>query len=182
MNKKKIKTAKKLLKQLSRRQGFRSPYQIVVEEGFLKEFNSRKLGVKLFEVVLADKPKLLISECSYRKYKEMNLSFKNDLSRHLEIRRCRHPKGTGVMDCLRDLVKNNNKNHYFIACNDKEIIGEIGGMGNVPILRLKQSALVLEKMNLPSGESENTLEKGIEKDELDRLKGLFPNVPLESNE
>jgi len=134
MREDRIRKNKKMLKVLSSN-GFRKPYQIIVDSGFMKLVKRVRNPARDIATVLKDMPKFFTTKCEYSKYK--SLVRPKDLSGECEIIKCGHQEP--VDDCIDQFIREKNKNHYILAFwGDKKREEKIVKM-SIPILRYKNS-------------------------------------------
>lgn len=172
MDKKINKGNKKVMKMIQKL-GFRSPYQVVVENDFVAALNRNMLRLKHVTNLFKSQPKLFITRCTYRKY-EKDKKRKNDFSKYLEILNCGHETTKEPLQCLKKIMKKSNRNHYILGSNCPEITAAIGTQKKIPVLKCRKGTLILtadieditihESMNVEADE-----------EELNRLESLFPD-------
>lgn len=133
------KKSKRWLKAL-KNNGFRSPYQVLVDDSFLRIAN--KHGIKFLTVkdVLKGEPKLFMTECTYKLYKPQRSL--NDFSGECEIIKCGHEKHD--VNCSYDFIKENNPHHYILATNNIHFINRLKCSRHIPVLRIFRNALMIE--------------------------------------
>ncbi|CAD25245.1 hypothetical protein [Encephalitozoon cuniculi GB-M1] len=172
MNRKIYKRNKKVVKLLSKI-GFRSPYQIVVEETFIDAMNRDMLGLRDINDLFKSQPKLFITKCVYKKFKEAKRNHRKGISKYLEILNCNHKDVRNPLSCLRRVLRKSNKNHYILASNCQEITDLINVEKKIPAITCRGGTLIinadLQKVPLYSGFKTEADEK-----ELSRLEALFP--------
>ncbi|KAK1347472.1 putative rRNA-processing protein [Hamiltosporidium tvaerminnensis] len=153
---KRVKNNKKILNTLQTTYEFRKPYQIIFEEEFLKKINKSKLTVNYFYKLFFSSPKFFITECSYKIYKSKNLNFENDFSKYCEIRKCGHTN-LNTEECLSDILKKNNKFHYFVATTNQKLKNTLSNLFFVPFIHLENNTLILESLRKNTNFKDNTL-------------------------
>lgn len=172
MNRKVHKRNKKVVKML-RRIGFREPYQVIVEDGFVASINKSMLGLKHMTDLFKSQPKLFVTKCIYKRYDRDRKRGRDDFSKYLKILDCGHTEEEEPLQCLKRMIKKTNKNHYILGSNNREISEYIGKGKKVPVLTCRRGILSLE------GDVEGTvtwksLVTEADEEELRRLEMMFP--------
>jgi U3 small nucleolar RNA-associated protein 23 len=173
MSRKAVKQSKKTARTLQRL-GYRTPYQIVVDDEFLMRFNTSMLRFKRLSDLFWGQPKLFITKCVYRKFKEAKRPFRSDLSGYCKILRCKYTEPETPECCIARMVKESNKNHYILACGRPEIRNRYKSCANVPVLTCQNGQLRLfadTSRTLPN----HRLRMEAGEDELERLEKMFGN-------
>lgn len=163
------KANKRILKTLQKA-GFRSPYQIVVEDTFLTAVSKSMLRLGHLTNLFRGQPKLFITRCTYRSRGKEKRE-ERGVSKYLEIMGCSHEDGTSSFDCLRKIMKTSNRNHYILASNSDEMM-EMGREKKVPVLTCKRGSLALSA-DVEGMCTRNAWPEAGE-EELERLSQLFP--------
>ncbi|KAM0688727.1 hypothetical protein COBT_000010 [Conglomerata obtusa] len=135
MNIKKQKKIRKALQLLN----YPTPYKILVTPQFLKTINKQKHTLAIFNSLLNKPPKLYITECAYKQYKNEHKKqfidslvkmsnpekkkwkkerFNNDFVRHCSIKKCVKEESFGA--CVVRFI-NLKKNKFFLACDEDEV-------------------------------------------------------------
>lgn len=137
MKQKRARRDKKYLKYLERSLKFRRPYQVLVDESFLVEFNKYKHSMSAFKSIMFCEPKFLISECCYKTHRSMP-KHDDDFVRHCEVRRCGH-SGVSTLECMRSLIGKTNKYHYVVATGQPQFIDGLSTLKHVPVICVLKS-------------------------------------------
>lgn len=168
-----IRENKKIIKIL-KSNGFRIPYQIVVDASFINAIKKVENGISSLQKTLNDFPKFFITKCEYQKYKT-NAQDK-DLSGKCEIIKCKHEKYEE--NCIQQMFNGQNKHHYILASCNPKILSIRNEVKNIPLIKIKNSVFHLD---LGDMKEKNSIFKGssASKQELKRLSKIFG--PLDKN-
>lgn len=167
-----LRKSKKWLKTLSIN-GFRTPYQILVDNSFLDIVNKNHLNYSTFKSLFRTEPKFFITTCCYKIHSEKKdkLEIKiKDFSGECEIIKCFHKEID--LECPKTFIKENNPNHFILATYNKETIENLKNNTTIPILRISKSIPQLDCCKMRT-EAIVHMEREASKKELDRLKELF---------
>lgn len=164
------KRSKKMLKVLNS-QGFRAPYQIIIDNTFAKAVNKIMNNIGQITSQLRSFPKFFIPKCEYEKYKP-NLK-QNDFTGQCEIIKCNHEGNTA--SCIATIIREDNRHHYILGTCDSKLIKEVFEVPNLPLLKIINSRILFE---LKGMEKAIKVNKGVpaDKKELKRLRKLFENT------
>ncbi|KAJ2401255.1 hypothetical protein GGI23_001517 [Coemansia sp. RSA 2559] len=128
--------------------GFREPYQVLVSADFILEGVAKHLQVvKTLEDALQGKVKPLITFCSIRDVR-MDSEHRSEaiaVSKSFEKRRCPHKEPIPGNQCIGEVMGEENKYNYCVAVQDEALRAKLRKVPGVPLVRVKQSTMVLEK-------------------------------------
>ncbi|ELA42461.1 uncharacterized protein VICG_00560 [Vittaforma corneae ATCC 50505] len=160
------KKSKKWLKTL-KRNGFREPFQIIIDNSFIKAANQQKIGQYSLNEMLRNEPKLYMTKCTYEKHKAHLIE--KDFSGYCEIIKCGHEKPQ--TNCVYQFIKENNPHHYILATNNHHYISELKESKHIPVLTIFRSQLTINcnKLDCTVGLHEMYATKS----ELRHLKRMF---------
>ncbi|KAJ1903488.1 hypothetical protein LPJ81_003029 [Coemansia sp. IMI 209127] len=128
--------------------GFREPYQVLVSADFILEGVAKHLQVvKTLEDALQGKAKPLITFCSIRDVRtdSEHRSEAIAVSKSFEKRRCPHKEPIPGNQCIGEVMGEENKYNYCVAVQDEVLRASLRKVPGVPLVRVKQSTMVLEK-------------------------------------
>lgn len=166
-----IKQIRKLVKSLEK-VGYRAPFNILVDCGFLIAYNKSQMGLGVLEKFLNGKVRLLTTHCEYKRYTSEIKEKK--LIGNVRLKKCAHKEEFRTKECLSDAVEENNPHHYFLGVSPKykQLKEEL----KVPILFMRSGVLCLEIGDISAKEIENKTEQiGLSEIEKKRLDELFVN-------
>ncbi|EEQ82381.1 hypothetical protein NCER_100911 [Vairimorpha ceranae BRL01] len=163
-NKKSIKLLNKL--------GFRSPYQIILDDKFINNCNKYSKRYKHLKEIFKSEPKLFFTKCILKKYKSYNSNYENDISDNCEMIKCPHKDKDDVLKCLAFVFRKFNKNHYIIGTSDKEIMDKYRKREDVPLLNFNKGQIRLFLNTEKLINKSNTTYEATPK-ELERLEKIF---------
>lgn len=162
-------TARKTKKWLKilKKNGFRAPFQIIVDNSFIKAANQQKITQSSFNEAFRSESKLYMTECTYKKHKAHLVE--KDFSGWCEILRCSHEKAQ--TDCVDGFIKENNPHHYILATNNFRFISKMKESKHIPVLKIFRSQISLNCNKLDCTTSFH--ETYATKSELRHLKKMF---------
>lgn len=167
MDKKRAKRTKNALKILASN-GFHKPFQIVVDSAFVERISSVGNSFKQIIKLVGHTPKLLITECEYKKRKKNK---REDLSGQCEIMKC--SQDCEDADCLLNWVlRSKNKHHYIIGTGEQERYEKLRKDQNTPQLKIIKGSIRIEL----NGMAERKVVKsrgGADTKEIARLEKIF---------
>lgn len=152
-------------------QGFREPYQILVDYSFAKAMNKTQLGLGNIETMLRGTCKLFIPKCEYERYKKYKKE--KDLTGQCEIIKCKHEEDN--IDCLLNIIREDNRHHYLLATSDSRLGPRTKDIKKLPLIKTKNSAIFVDLGGMKRIKIEN---QGVpaKKKELKQLKKMFGDV------
>ncbi|KAF9764986.1 rRNA-processing protein UTP23 like protein [Nosema granulosis] len=171
MNKKLYKHNKKHIK-LLKKDGFRHPFQLLLDDSFIIYMNKFKKRYKHLTELFKNEPKLFFTKCIHKKYTESGNLFETDISDNCQIIDCKHKDNADVLKCYKSIFKKGNKNNYILATSDKDVFKEYSDKTGIPILRFSNGFLKIS-MKTDHIERYKGLPKEATSEELERLKQIF---------
>lgn len=140
-----VKKSKKWLKILKKAE-FREPYQIILDNSFIKAINRQKLSQRNFNELFRSEPKFFITKCTYENHK--NHLVEHDFSGNCEIIKCNHEKPS--INCVYEFINEKNSHHYILATNNYYFIKKFKESKFIPTLKINKSQLEISCNNLES--------------------------------
>lgn len=171
MNKKLYKHNKKHIK-LLKKDGFREPFQLLLDDSFITYMNKFKKKYKHLVEFFKHEPKLFFTKCIHNKYKSFKNKFENDISDNCQIINCKHKEDREPLKCYKSIFKKGNKHNYILATSDKEVFQEFSDKASFPLLRFSNGFLKII-MKTDHIERYKGLPKEATSEELERLKRIF---------
>lgn len=145
MRYRRTKSGKKYLKYLERRENFRKPYQVLVEDVFLESFNRYKHSMHSFKLLMNSEPKFFISECCYKAYQKTQTR-DNDFIKHCEIKRCPY-QCESSQKCVLGVIRKRNKHHFFVAAASPQTVDRLVEVRCVPVISVTKGGLCFATKN-----------------------------------
>lgn len=161
------KKSKKWLKTL-KGNGFRSPYQILIDNSFLKIANRHNMGFLAIKNILKGEPKLFMTKCTYELHRPHRTQC--DLSGDCEIIKCGHESHN--IDCSYKFIKETNPHHYILATNNICLINKLKCGRRIPVLRIFRGIPKIECFQMNSS-SRVHMDEPASKKELASLRNMF---------
>ncbi|RPA87174.1 hypothetical protein BJ508DRAFT_410718 [Ascobolus immersus RN42] len=150
---KRHKTYKKLMQKYHINFGFREPYQVLVDSGFVSETKRFHMEQpKILERTISGTCKLMITQCSLRHLYNHDPPLPKETiewAKSLEKRRCGHhvlPDPLSELECFESVVikDNQNKHRLCLAVQDVDIRRRFREIPGVPMFYTKRSVLIME--------------------------------------
>eukprot|EP00866_Antonospora_locustae_P000054 jgi/Antlo1/54/948 len=139
MRYKRTRSGRKYLQYLERRENFRKPYQVLVEDTFLDNFNRYKHSMHSFKLLMHSEPKFFISECCYKVYKKTHMH-DNDFIKHCKIKGCPY-QCESSLKCMLGILRKRNRHHFFVATASPQIIDRLAEACCVPVITVSKGGL-----------------------------------------
>lgn len=139
MRYKRTRSGRKYLKYLERKENFRKPYQVLVEDTFLDSFNRCKHSMHSFKLLMQSEPSFFISECSYKAYQKVH-KHENDFVKHCKIKRCPY-QCESSLECVLGVLRKRNKHHFFVAAAGPEIVSRLVEERCAPVITVSKGGL-----------------------------------------
>ncbi|KAI9506649.1 Fcf1-domain-containing protein, partial [Coemansia spiralis] len=150
MRPKRVKAYKRAMQFYQKNFGFREPYQVLVAADFILEAVSKNLRVvETLEETLQGKIKPFVTFCTIcdiRKESEHRAQA-IAVSKSFEKRRCLHKDPISGIQCIGEVMGDENKYNYCVAVQDDVLRAKLRSIPGVPIIHVKQSTMVLERIS-----------------------------------
>ncbi|KAJ2832209.1 hypothetical protein FBU31_002126 [Coemansia sp. 'formosensis'] len=163
MRAKRAKSYRKAMQFYQQAFGFREPYQILVSPDFILAGASKQLPVKArLEEAVQGQAKFLVTHCGISELLKSTSDFRAQAitaSKEFEKRRCPHQEPVPGLDCIREIMGNENKNNYCVAVQDDDLRATLRAVPGVPILHVKQSVVVLERKSQVAKDASKQMEQ-----------------------
>jgi U3 small nucleolar RNA-associated protein 23 len=169
MNNKKLHKHNKKNIKLLKKDGFREPFQLLLDNSFIQKVNQYKKRYKHLTEFFKHEPKLFITKCAFTAYKATDPTFKADISDNCQIINCKH-SNEEILKCFKKFFKKGNKHNYILCTSSKDVLKEFAD--KIPVLNFSKG---LFKIHMETNHIERY--KGLPKEatpeELERLKTIF---------
>ncbi|KAJ2456815.1 hypothetical protein GGF42_003047 [Coemansia sp. RSA 2424] len=189
MRAKRAKSYRKAMQFYQQAFGFREPYQILVSPDFILAGASKQLPVKeRLEEAVQGQAKFLVTHCGISELLKSSSDSRTraiSASKEFEKRRCPHQDPIAGLDCIREIMGDENKNNYCVAVQDDELRAKLRTIPGVPILHVKQSVVVLERKSQVAQEASKQMERdklGLSELERSMLKAVKKQANEAKNE
>ncbi|KAJ2414869.1 hypothetical protein GGI10_002088 [Coemansia sp. RSA 2530] len=163
MRAKRAKSYRKAMQFYQQAFGFREPYQILVSPDFILAGVSKQVPVKArLEEAVQGQAKFLVTHCGISELLKTTSEFRTQAitaSKEFEKRRCPHQEPIPGLDCVREIMGDENKNNYCVAVQDDDLRAKLRTVPGVPILHVKQSVVVLERKSQVAKDASRQMEK-----------------------
>ncbi|KAF9736289.1 hypothetical protein PMIN06_008276 [Paraphaeosphaeria minitans] len=170
MKLKRAKAYRKLMHQYEVTFGFRSPYQVLVDDQILEDCWRGKIQLlERLQGCLQGAIKPMVTQCCMRAL--YNATPKNDAlikwaQDNLERRRCNHhelEEPLSALACLSAVIdpkdSKTNKHRYVVASQDRKVRAHLRTIPGVPLIYLERAVMIMEPMNTASEELRDREEK-----------------------
>lgn len=185
---KRYKHAKKVTNFYFRNFNFHWPHQVLFDGTFTNAALVSHCEIRdQLQKYLGGQVRFMTSSCALHETKSLGHKLHGAfvLLSSYETVECRHTKPIIASECFRQLVKDGNTNHYFVATQDPDLTRTINKIPGVPLLYISGKTIILEKPSLASIRtadklaSKRSLLTSYEQETLQKLKGSAerPSVP-----
>lgn len=130
--------------------GFREPYQVIVEGEFLNEslkhrFNLKEKLSKYFDGQVT----LMITKCTVQDLRNLGEDYLAAVvaAKRLIRRNCPHKEAIKGDECIKQIIGDENKHRYFVACISPELNKQMNKVPGVPIVTLYRRNLLLNPLS-----------------------------------
>ncbi|ORX59404.1 hypothetical protein DM01DRAFT_1300686 [Hesseltinella vesiculosa] len=155
---------KKVMHSYSLGFGFREPYQFLLDASFCKQAADNKLDIqKDLDSALSSITKPMVTECVIRELQKQGEHGVAAVAKKFEVHKCKHKTAETSAKCILSLIDKTHRNNYGVATQDDSLRDPLHAIPGVPIIKVKNSMLILEPMSQASkqvvqkGEMEKTM-------------------------
>lgn len=128
--------------------GFREPYKVLCDGTFVHHLiaHTIKPADKAVSNILAAPVKLFTTSCVLAELKGLGTSYSGALeaARQLFLARCDHEKCKSAFDCIKEVIGQNNSEHFFVATQDTDLRKTFQEIPGVPVIFGLRKSLFLE--------------------------------------
>ncbi|KAK9087709.1 hypothetical protein Syun_030103 [Stephania yunnanensis] len=128
--------------------GFREPFKVLCDGTIIHHLISVKepVGNEAFASTLGGPVKLFTTRCVIAELKRLGASCSQSFqaANNLAVARCDHEKRKSAVDCILDVLGDNNIEHFFVASQDVELRKSLREKPSVPVIYGLRKALLLE--------------------------------------
>nr|GMC87565.1 rRNA-processing protein UTP23 homolog isoform X1 [Ipomoea batatas] len=130
--------------------GFREPYKILCDGTFVHHLvvNQITPADTALVNILGAAVKLFTTRCAVEELKSVlgaSYSESLDAARSLLTARCGHEKRRNTIDCITEVIGENNPEHFFVATQDADLRKMLQQIPGVPVIYALRNALFLER-------------------------------------
>nr|GLL23650.1 rRNA-processing protein utp23 isoform X3 [Ipomoea trifida] len=130
--------------------GFREPYKILCDGTFVHHLvvNQITPADTALVNILGAAVKLFTTRCAVEELKSvLGTSYSESLvaARSLLTARCGHEKRRNTIDCITEVIGENNPEHFFVATQDADLRKMLQQIPGVPVIYALRNALFLER-------------------------------------
>ncbi|XP_060516697.1 rRNA-processing protein UTP23 homolog [Cylas formicarius] len=156
--------------------GFRQPYQLLVDGTFCYAALNNKVNVAdNIPKYLQGETKLITTQCSIIELEKLGHKLNGALLilKQYVVHKCGHEgKPIPGSKCLLSMLGKDNKSHYVLCTQDRELQNEVRSLPGVPLLYLHMKTPVLEKASSISVEMAKQKMAGLTESEIQALQRL----------
>ncbi|XP_019165425.1 PREDICTED: rRNA-processing protein utp23 isoform X2 [Ipomoea nil] len=149
--------------------GFRAPYKILCDGTFVHHLVANQItpADTALVNVLGASVKLFTTRCAVEELKSPELkrvlgasySESLDAARSLLTARCDHEKRRSTIDCITEVIGENNPEHFFVATQDADLRKKLQQIPGVPVIYALRNALFLERPSTSQQQFANAAEE-----------------------
>ncbi|XP_030953423.1 rRNA-processing protein UTP23 homolog isoform X1 [Quercus lobata] len=128
--------------------GFRQPFKVLCDGTFVHHLVSHaiKPADNALSNILSAPVKLFTTKCVIAELKGLGISYSESLqaAHLLAPARCDHENSTSADACIKDIIGQNNSEHFFVASQDVDLRKSLQEIPGVPVIYGLRKALFLE--------------------------------------
>ncbi|XP_059308625.1 rRNA-processing protein utp23 [Lycium ferocissimum] len=129
--------------------GFREPFKVLCDGTFVHHLivNSITPADTALTNILGATVKLFTTRCVLAELKSLGASYRESLNaaNNLIMARCDHEQRKSAVDCITEVIGENNSEHFFVATQDADLRRSLQKIPGVPLIYALRNALFLEK-------------------------------------
>ncbi|CAI9096358.1 OLC1v1032480C1 [Oldenlandia corymbosa var. corymbosa] len=129
--------------------GFREPFKVLCDGTFVHHLITNRItpADTALANVLGAPVKLFTTRCILAELKSLGDSYNESLNaaQTLATARCDHEKRKSAVNCVADVIGENNSEHFFVATQDAELRKNLQEVPGVPLVFGLRNALLLEQ-------------------------------------
>ncbi|KAK9146270.1 hypothetical protein Sjap_006173 [Stephania japonica] len=129
--------------------GFREPFKVLCDGTIIHHLISVKepVGNDAFASTLGGSVKLFTTRCVIAELKRLRASYSQsfEAANNLALARCDHEKRKSAVNCILDVLGDNNCEHFFVASQDVELRKSLREKPGVPVIFGLRKSLLLEQ-------------------------------------
>ncbi|KAK9271748.1 hypothetical protein L1049_002111 [Liquidambar formosana] len=129
--------------------GFRPSFKVLCDGTFVHHLlvNDIMPADNALSNLLGATAKLFTTRCVLAELKRLGNSYSESLkaARSLTIARCDHERRKSAVDCIMEIVGENNPDHFFVATQDNDLRKKFQKIPGVPVIFGLRNALFIEQ-------------------------------------
>ncbi|XP_031378682.1 rRNA-processing protein UTP23 homolog [Punica granatum] len=129
--------------------GFRKPFKVLCDGTFVHNLVVHRVDPadRAISNILSAPVKLFTTRCVLEELKRLGRSHSEALAtaRSFAVARCDHEGKTKADSCILEVVKENNREHFFVATQDADLRRKLKEMPCIPIMFGLRNVLFLEQ-------------------------------------
>lgn len=129
--------------------GFREPFKILCDGTFVHHLVVNRItpADTALTNILGATVKLFTTRCVLAELKNLGGSYRESLNaaNNLITARCDHEERRSAVDCITEVIGENNSEHFFVATQDADLRRSLQKIPGVPVIFALRNALFLEQ-------------------------------------
>lgn len=129
--------------------GFREPFKILCDGTFVHHLLVNRItpADTALTNILGATVKLFTTRCALAELKSLGGSYQEALNaaNNLITARCDHETRKSAVDCISEVIGENNSEHFFVATQDADLRRSLQKIPGVPVIFALRNALFLEQ-------------------------------------
>ncbi|KAF3635771.1 putative BTB/POZ domain-containing protein-like [Capsicum annuum] len=129
--------------------GFRDPFKILCDGTFVHHLIVNRItpADTALANILGATVKLFTTRCVLAELKSLGASYRESLNaaNNLFTARCDHENRKSAVDCITEVIGENNSEHFFVATQDADLRRNLQKIPGVPLIYALRNALFLEQ-------------------------------------
>ncbi|KAK4363788.1 hypothetical protein RND71_019029 [Anisodus tanguticus] len=129
--------------------GFREPFKVLCDGTFVHHLIANRItpADTALANILGATVKLFTTRCVLAELKSLGASYRETLNaaNNLIMARCDHENRKSAVDCITEVIGENNSEHFFVATQDADLRRSLQKIPGVPAIYALRNALFLEQ-------------------------------------
>ncbi|KAI5125692.1 U3 small nucleolar RNA-associated protein 23 [Nematocida parisii] len=163
-----LKQIRRLVKNLERA-GYRAPFNILADHEFLIAYHKSQMSLGFLEKLLNGKIRVSTTSCEYKRYTAAVKDKK--LIGYVALKKCKHADEFRTLECLSEVVADNNPHHYFMAVAAK--YARLKEEKKVPVIFIRSGVVCIETDPSLIKDIKEKEPEGLSSKEKERLEAMF---------
>ncbi|KAL1811900.1 hypothetical protein DCAR_0624049 [Daucus carota subsp. sativus] len=131
--------------------GFRDPFKVLCDGTFIHHLVAHDINPvdTALSNLLGAEVKLFTTRCVLAELGRLGNAYSDSLSaaRNFMVARCDHDKRKSAVDCITEIIGENNAEHFFVATQDADMRNGLQEIPGVPLIFGLRNSLLLEPLS-----------------------------------
>lgn len=143
--------------------GFRDPFKVLCDGTFVHHLVAHDISPvdTALSNLLGAEVKIFTTRCVLAELGRLGSAYRGTLSaaRNLMPARCDHDKRKSAVDCITEIIGENNAEHFFVATQDADLRKKFQEIPGVPLIFGLRNALLLDRLSKSQRHFANSAEE-----------------------